>query len=345
MRVLKYNAPRDAMIVDAPTPKPGAGQILCKSLYCSISAGTEMGFYRGTAPQIHSVYDTHNNFADQLDAMTYPMQANTPGVWWMGYANVSQILSIGDDVEFLKVGDIVFSQSGHCDHQLLNQTDVVKLPDGINHEHAALIALLEIAFNGILDAKIRLTETAVIFGLGPVGQLILQLAKLSGAKVIAIDALPTRLDLAKQMGADAVLNYEEVDVVKEVFALTGDRGADVVFEASGNIKALTSATQACCYNGRLIAISFYQQAAETLYLGKEFHHKRIRLISSQVCGLSPDLGQAWSMRRRRQATVELVSKLQLAPLISARISFDEVPSMLSVIDKNPASCNAVIIKY
>ena len=345
MNVLKYNAPRQAAIVSVSTPEPNAGHVLCRSIYCSISAGTEMGFYRGTAPQLNARGDSHNNFSDSPGAITYPMQANEPGVWWMGYANVSQVVKTGANVEKLKVGDVVFTQRGHCDYQLIGENDAVKLPAGTNPEHASLLALIEIAFNGILDAGIRLTETVVVFGLGPVGQLVLQMAKLSGARVIAIDALPKRLELAKISGADLVLNFKETDVVKAINEFTGERGADVVVEVSGNIAALTTATKACCYNGRLIVVSFYQQGADSLFLGKEFHHKRLRLISSQICGLCPDLGQAWDSGRRRQAAVALLSKLQLEPLISSRVPFSALPDTLATIDRDPSSCNAVIIKY
>lgn len=345
MNALRYNAPRQAVIVSVPTPEPNAGQVLCRSICCSISAGTEMGFYRGSAPQINARSDSHNNFSDAPGAITYPMQADNPGVWWMGYANVSQVIKAGANVKKLKVGDVVFTQRGHCDHQLLGENDAVRLPAGTNPEHASLLALIEIAFNGILDAGIRLTETVVVFGLGPVGQLVLQMAKLSGARVMAIDALPRRLALAKASGADLVLNFKETDVVEAINEFTGGRGADVVFEASGNISALTTATKACCYNGRLVVISFYQQGADSLFLGKEFHHKRLRLISSQICGLCPDLGQAWNSSRRLQSAVELMSQLQIESLISSRVPFTALPDALAAIDRDPSSCNAVIVKY
>lgn len=345
MKVLKYNAPGQAEIVTVPTPTPAADQFLVRSRYCSISAGTEMGFYRGTAPQLNAVGDAHRNFISKPDAIAYPMQADQPGVWWMGYANVAEVVQCGSEVKNFKPGDLVFSQRGHCDHHLLRENDAVKLSPGTNPETASLLALSEIAFNGILDAGIRLTETVVVFGLGPVGQLALQMAKRNGARVIAVDGLASRLELASKCGADLVLNFQETDVVEAIHRFTDDRGADVAIEVSGNIAALDTAMKSAAYNGRIVVLSFYQQAAANLWLGKEFHHKRLRLISSQIGGLCPALGQEWNGARRRQAALSLLSELQLEALISDRVTFDQVPAALARIDRDPASCNAVVIKY
>ena len=227
---------------------------------------------------------------------------------------------------------------------MLHEAEAVKLADGLNHEHASLLALIEIAFNGVLDANIRLTENLVVFGLGPIGQLVMQMARLNGARVIAVDALPKRLELAKMTGADLVVNFKETDVINEIYDFTGGRGADVVLEVSGNISALTTATKACCYNGRLVVLSFYQHQADSLFLGNEFHHKRLRLFSSQICGLSPEL-VSWDMKRRKQAVLKLLPQLSLESLISSRVRFENLPAALASIDQDPASSNAVIIKY
>ena len=66
MKVLKYNQPRNSEIIEVETPKPEGNQILTKSLYCNISAGTEMGFYRGTAPQMNSDIEPGWFFKEKL---------------------------------------------------------------------------------------------------------------------------------------------------------------------------------------------------------------------------------------------------------------------------------------
>jgi len=214
MKVLRYPVAGKAEIVEVPTPKPAGDQVLCKSLYCNISAGTEMGFYRGTAPQMNYGIEPGWFFVEKPGNITYPMQSDGEGVWWMGYANVSEVLESGPEVKNLKPGDVVFSQVAHKTHQLIPEGTASKLPEGTNPEHAALTALIEIAFNGILDAGIRLMDNVAVFGLGTLGQLLVQMAKRSGAKVFAVDGLKNRMDLAGKMGADHVIDHTKGRVAK-----------------------------------------------------------------------------------------------------------------------------------
>jgi len=152
MKILRYPESCKAEIVEVPTPEPTGNLILSKSLYCNISAGTEMGFYRGTAPQMNYEIEPGWFFKEKPGNIKFPMQSDGEGVWWMGYANVSEVLETGPDVTKFRPGDIIFSQVGHKSHQIIPESAAIKLPPGTNPEHAALTALVEIAFNGILDS-------------------------------------------------------------------------------------------------------------------------------------------------------------------------------------------------
>ena len=345
MKVLKYSAPRKAEIIEVDTPKPQGNQILSKSIYCNISAGTEMGFYRGTAPHLHSNIEPGWFFEERPNTITYPMQSNGEDVWWMGYANVSEVIEVGPGVKTIKPGDKIFAQTGHKTHQLLSENDVNKLPDHVNLEHATLTYLLDITFNGILDSGINLMDNVAVFGLGTLGQLLVQLAKKSGAKVFAIDALENRLNIAKESGADYIFDFTKEDVAKRIYKETQGKGADVVLEVSGSVKALNNALRAVAYNGKIITLSFYQDAAKDLYLGKEYHFKRPNIQSSHVLDINPALSHAWDFERRRATAIELVGNLNLEPLISHRFDFDDLPEALRIIDEDPASCNAITVKY
>ncbi len=345
MKVLRYPGPRQAEIIEVDTPEPSGNEVLSKSLYCNISAGTEMGFYRGTAPQLNNDIEPGWFFKEKPGNITYPMQSNDKGVWWMGYANVSQVVKTGPEVKNLKEGDYIFAQTTHKEYQLLPEDAVNKLPEGINLEHASLTALIEITFNGILDAGLRLKDRVAVFGLGTLGQLLVQMAKRSGARVLAVDGLQNRLHLAKKCGADQVIDFTNTDAAKQIYQETSEKGADIVFEVSGNINALTDAMRAVAYNGKVTVLSFYQEPAAPVQLGNEFHHKRITLQSSQILGINPALSNTWDMARRRQSAIELVSELNIEPLISHRFNFDDAPEALKIIDQDPSKCNAVTLKY
>ena len=198
MKVLQYPRTGDARIVDAAVPEINADQALGKNLVSNVSAGTEMAFYRGTAPQINSNMRPDGLWEDVADNMTYPMSSNDPDCWWMGYASVVEIVELG--AEFggnLKVGDVVFTPQGHKEYHVMDENGFQHIPAGVSPECASFKTLMEIAYNGFLDAKIKMLDHVVIFGMGTLGQLLVQMCKLAGANVAAVDVLDARLEPQK----------------------------------------------------------------------------------------------------------------------------------------------------
>ena len=344
MKTLMYSAPRAAQIVEVESPHASGRTSVAQTLVTNVSAGTEMGFYRGTAPQMNSKCGADGLFQSHPGALVYPMRSSDPGVWWMGYAAVGKVVECGPEEKCLKVGDLVYQQSGHKDR--MASDNFFLLPPGTNPDHAAFLALINIAYNGMLDARVKMLDEVVIFGMGVLGQLLVQMCKLSGARVTAVDYVDSRLSSAKEQGADVIFNpSKDGDIGAAVQAATAGRGADVVIEVSGNIKALPDAIRTAGPDGKVIVLSFYQGGAEPLELGKEFHHKRITLRSSQIGGINPEMGTHYTADRRMADSIKLLSLLNIDPLISHRVPFAELPSALGMIDKDPASCSGVLVHY
>jgi threonine dehydrogenase-like Zn-dependent dehydrogenase len=346
MKVLQYAKPHEAAIAEDSAPEIGAKQALGRNVVSNVSAGTEMAFYRGTAPQINSNMRPDGLWEECPNAMTYPMASNDPACWWMGYASVVEIVEVGSEFEGdLKVGDVVFTPQGHKEYQVIDAGSYQHIPEGVSPEQASFKSLMEIGYNGFLDAEIKLLDNVVIFGLGTIGQLLVRMCKLAGAKVIAIDYLDSRLELAKAGGADAVINPANGGSIAEsVFEIFPDK-ADSVFEVSGNSKALHSAVSCIKKDGQVTVLSFYQQPPADFLMGQEFHHNRVVIRSSQIGGISPRLSHQFADGRRAGNAMELLSKIDVTPLISHRCSFDEYPDMIKTIDNNPSETLSVIIDY
>jgi threonine dehydrogenase-like Zn-dependent dehydrogenase len=344
MRVLRYEAPRQARIVDSTSPRAEGKQSVAQTLATSVSAGTEMAFYRGTAPQLNATTDQYGLHHPAPGNMQYPMQSDTPGTWWMGYSAVGRIVEVGPDERDLREGDLVWTSQGH--KAMMKSGGFTKLPADMDVERATFLALINIAFNGMLDARVKLLDDVVIFGMGTLGLLLTQMCRLSGARVTAVDTLPSRLALAKQMGAERVLNpSESPNIAVQVQELTRGRGADVVIEVTGNVDVLPEAIRCAGNDGIVTVMSFYQKGAASLQLSQEFHHKRITLRSSQIGGLNPELRQQYTASRRLEQAIRLAQSLELPPLISHRVPFEKMPEALQMIDQNPSACQAVVIKY
>ena len=132
-----------------------------------------------------------------------------------------------------------------------------------------------IGLNVVLDADIHVGETVAVFGLGVPGQIVAQLARLNGARVIGVDGIAARRELATELGADVVLDAGEGEVAERIRELTGGRGADVCLEVTGNYRALHEAIRAVAYSSRVCAAGFMQGDGVGLRLGEEFHHNRV----------------------------------------------------------------------
>lgn len=321
----------------------GEGQVRIKSLFSGISHGTEMAYYRGTEANLHRTMDPATGLYQSVhDKPLYPATS--------GYEIVGEVLEVARDVNELKVGDRVFAYCPHATENVTNvsfgiKPNVLKLPDDLEPKLGIFFALTDVAFNGVLDARINLGETMVIFGLGVMGQLLVQLTKLSGAQnIIGVDMLTSRRTLALEMGANKVLDPAAVDVGDIIATETENRGADAVFDCSGSYRGLHEAIRCAGMNGTVIALSNYQGEAVGLRLGEEFHQRRVTVKGSMKVTVDPALVH-WTRRRRNEAVMQLLPRLRLQELISHTFPFDKAATAFSLIDEQPQNVIQVVLQY
>ena len=318
---------------------PGPDQVLVHTLYSAISHGTEMAFYRGTAPFLDRAWDEKTRLFSQsaTPEISYPFR--------YGYSNVSKVVECGVKVTTLKPGDIVFSGSPHQTDFVENTRDLVLLPDGVDPKLGVFLLIIRTTLNGILDAGICLGETVVIFGQGVLGQILAQMARLSGAgQVIVADPLPGRREISLRCGADAALNPLEEDVAAQVRGLTNGRGADVVIEVSGAFPALQEAIRTVVPRGKVVALGFYQGDGK-LNLSSEFHHNWINIQCSQGGSINPALSHRWNSQRLMDTATSLLVKLDLAPLVTNVMDFEDAAKAYALIDQHPDKILQVLLKY
>jgi L-iditol 2-dehydrogenase len=102
----------------------------------------------------------------------------------------------------------------------------VAVPEGVLDEEAAFVEPVNTCLKAVRGAGVAEGQTVLVVGQGPIGLILLQLARWAGAEVVVSDPLPDRLDTARSLGAAATVDPARTDVVREVRALTGGRGAD-----------------------------------------------------------------------------------------------------------------------
>lgn len=343
--VLAFAQPRKIdfeLIEDRPLDTK---EVRVRTLYSGISAGTEMTAYRGSNPYLSKQWDPKNRLFRPSDApsQSYPL------LGW-GYEEVGEVIEVSSDVTTLKAGDIVYGTWGHRTQHILQEdyaNQRIK-PDGLDPILAIYSHLGPIALNGVLDANIHIGETVVVFGLGVVGQVIAQLAKLSGARVFGVDLIENRLKLARDLGAiEYGFDPGEGSAAEKIKEITNGRGADVSIEASGSAKALNEAVRATAYSARVVALGFFQGEAQGLFLGEEFHHNRINLVCSQISNVDPALSFRWDRIRLIHTIMDLQAqgRLNLRPVITHVIPFKQAAQGFQILDETPEQALQIVLDF
>jgi 2-desacetyl-2-hydroxyethyl bacteriochlorophyllide A dehydrogenase len=330
-RSLWFAAPRTAELRPEDVPPPGPGEVRVRALASAVSAGTEMLIYRGEVPK-----DLPLDLPTLTGSYGFPIK--------YGYALVGRVLDAGPEVDSLLPGDPVFVHHPHQDVFVVPAQTPVRLPDDLDPLRGVFAASLETALNVVHDAPLRLGETALVFGQGVIGQLVTRLLALSGVRVLAVDPLKKRRDLALAGGAhEAFEPGEDLDV--RVGEATAGRGADVVVEASGSGAALQAAIECVADEGTVVVASWYGTKPVSLALGGRFHRGRVRLRSSQVGRLNPELSARWDRVRRMETVVGLLGRLRLEELVSHRIPFERAPQAYRLLDEGPEEAVQVVLDY
>jgi predicted dehydrogenase/threonine dehydrogenase-like Zn-dependent dehydrogenase len=234
-------------VLDVPAPVCRPGGVLVRSLFSLISTGTEMmkvseasmsmvGMARARPDQVKKVLDqvqqqgvvtTYKKVMNKLDSYTP-----------LGYSLCGVVTEVGRGAEEFKVGQLVAcagnEQALHAEYNWVPVNLCAAVPAGVLPEHAAFATVASIAMHGVRRAEVQLGETAVVIGLGLIGQLVVRLLAAAGLQAIGIDPVPDRCVLAAKAGAAHCGSPDDLDsVAAELAKISNGRGADHVFLAAG----------------------------------------------------------------------------------------------------------------
>jgi 2-desacetyl-2-hydroxyethyl bacteriochlorophyllide A dehydrogenase len=331
-RALWFTGERRAELRPEEAPAPGPGEVRVWAVLSAVSHGTEMLVYRGGVPE-----DLPLDLPTFAGGFGFPIKH--------GYAAAGRVLDTGAGVTALAPGDPVFVHHPHQDVFTVPADLPVPLPPDLDLLRAVFFANMETALNVVHDAQARFGETAVVFGQGVVGLLVTRLLVMSGASVLAVEPVPGRRELSLKMGAAAAFGPE--DVGERIPGATDGRGADVAVEASGSGAALAAAVGCVAVEGTVVAASWYGTEPVALPLGGHFHRGRVRIRSSQVGRVAPELSARWDVGRRRGAVVSLLRdpRLPLDLLVPHRIPFGRAPEAYRMLDEGPGDAVQVVFDY
>jgi 2-desacetyl-2-hydroxyethyl bacteriochlorophyllide A dehydrogenase len=297
--------------------RPGPDEVLVRALYSGISRGTEALVALGRVP------------VSQQRVMRAPFQdGEFPFPVKYGYCSVGEVMAGAPAL----VGRHVFCLYPHQTSYVVPVTAVAPLPDALPPGRAVLAANMETALNAVWDSGARPGERIHVIGAGVVGCLVAWLLeRLPGAEVTLADIDDRRAGIAGRLG----VTFSPPE------GLAGD--ADLVIHASGNPLGLRRALEVAGFEGRVVELSWYGDKEACLPLGEGFHSRRLRLVSSQVGSVSPDLRPRWSHARRLAKALDLLSASELDSLITGESAFASLPEVMAQLafEPGPALCHRI----
>lgn len=149
---------------------------------------------------------------------------------------------------------------GFAEYMMLDAKALYKMGDDLDLTYAALSEPLACCVHSVTNANIEIGSDVVVIGVGIMGAFHIQLAKMRGARVIACEVDEARLEIAKKMGADILINSREINAIEKIKDLTDCRGVDVVFCTAALTQLATDSIQMIGKLGRVVMYSSFHPA-------------------------------------------------------------------------------------
>ncbi len=322
--------PRDVRLESVEVPEPGPGEVLIE-VKSALTCGTDAKVYlRGG----------------------HPKMIKTPAVFGHEFAGV--VARAGDGVEgysegtavvavnsapclrcfYCRLGrhsmceDLLFMNGAFAQFALVParivQQNMYAIPEGLSFRDAALLEPLACVFHGVERSEMRMGDTVVVNGVGPIGLLFVHLARLRGVRIIATDREAARLESARRAGAAETVNVAEMeDVVGAVRGLTpGGRGADVGVEAVGMPEVWEASLRMARKGGRVNLFGGCKPGTEMRLPTELMHYSELTLIA--VFHHTPDIV-------RRSLAVLARGEIDTDLLVTQQFPLERLPEALEMI--------------
>ena len=332
-KTLYFTAPRQVEVREETVPALGPADMLVETTCSAISAGTEMLVYQGKFPRDLEI---DASLSSLRGGFKYPLT--------YGYACTGVVREVGKEVDGDWLNRSVFAFQPHTSHFVTTPDSVFPIPATVPPASACFLPNMETAINLVQDGAPIFGERVLVLGQGIIGLLTASLLK-----EFPLDALVTADCYTLRCNSSPVPRHFSLDphaagFRSEVMRLF-KQGADVTFELSGNPAALNDALALTCFSGRIVIGSWYGEKQSEMDLGGSFHRSRIKLISSQVSTIAPELSGRWTKERRFDAAWKALERINPEKWITHRFLIDNATQAYQLLDESPQDAIQVILEY
>ena len=330
MKATVFHAPESIRVEEVPRPHAGAGEAVIRITLTTI-CGTDLHIVRGeylVRPGLVIGHEPVGVIEELSDGVTgykigdrVLVGAITPcgqcraclSAQWAQCGHGEGVEAIGG----WRFGNTI--NGAQAEYLLVPnaQANLAKIPDELTDEQVVLLAdIASTGFSGAESANVRIGDSVVVVAQGPIGLCATAGAKLMGASlIIAVESDPVRAKMSKRMGADIVLNQNELNVPEEVKRLTGG-GADVAIEALGTQPTFENCLRSLRPGGTLSSLGVYSGKLQVPYDAFAAGIGDYRIVTTLCPG--------GKERMRRLMNLVQAGRFDPLPLLTHRFSLDQI---------------------
>jgi len=328
MKAALWYEKEDIRIEEVPDPKPGVDQVKVKIKTCGI-CGSDIHEYK-EGPFI-------------IPSRPHPLTKREGGPVILGHEFSSEVMEVGEGVSRFKAEDRVIVNPlmycGEChycklgqyimctklgtvgfaadgafaEYGIFQEYSLLRLPDSVTDEMGAFVEPVAVAVHAVKRSRMKIGDSVVIVGAGPIGLLVMQACLAAGAgQVFVLEPMERRRELAAETGATAVFNPVETDAGKEIGKLTEGLRADVAFDCVGNQSSFDTAVRVSGRRAVICVVGLALKPIEVPFIRLWGHEKEITFSS----GYEDEFPAAISYLADGRVKIE--------KLISERIKLDDL---------------------
>jgi 2-desacetyl-2-hydroxyethyl bacteriochlorophyllide A dehydrogenase len=334
MKAVIMHAPRELEVGSWEMPRPGPGEALVSVAATGICAG-DMYVYTGKNPYV-----------------VYPQIC--------GHEIAGTVVAVGDGVAEYAAGDRVvvepFIGCGECypcrvgkpnccmklviigmhvpggfaDYLTAPAANLYRIPEGMPFSLAAFAEPVAIGVQSCRRGGVSRGEAVLILGCGPIGLAILEVAKARGARVLAADKNPDRLETAQSLGAEALLADETL--LPSIMERTGGEGMPVVLEATGSIQAMEATVDLVAPGGRIVIVGLTKRGLGVTFPALDFTRKEMTIVGSRAsANCFPE-------------SLELLANGAITyPRVATEVDMWDAPRLFHDLSENPAAIHKGVL--
>ena len=333
-QTLFFIAPRQIEIRSTNLTELKADEVLVKAVCSAISAGTEMLIYQGRFPR---TLETDSVISGLRGGFKYPLA--------YGYACVGKVVEVGKDVDINWLDRLVFAFQPHTSYFISKPESLFSIPQSLSPDTACFFPNMETAVNLVQDAAPIFGERVLVLGQGIIGLLTASLLQEYPLEtLVTADPYEMRREASLNLKVNEALNPNSENFQSELTAYA-QKKFDLTLELSGEPSALEDALSLTCFSGRIVIGSWYGEKKVELDLGGAFHRSRIKLISSQVSTIAPELSARWDKARRFEAAWKALERVQPEKWITHRFPIEQAAEAYRLLDENPQEAIQILVTY